>query len=188
MLLGTDAEFGDMTGVSPWLEIQASMQSQVAQTSPVRSAYQRMLNGDLEGVAADAEGSVGEELLRMVAASDGATDEMIDLALALDTTQGLNSDSIWVAIGLAIRHGRPTDELLSAADEILGPNAVVLREFFANLSDTPAAEEALKGATNLEARGAAYAGGVVALGQRAPEEWREGAKRLLFITERPYFE
>jgi hypothetical protein len=146
-----------------------------------------MLNGDLAGAIADTEGSFREEMLRLAAASDGATDEMIDLALALDSTQGLTTDSIWAAIGLAIRHGRPVDELLAAADELLGRDAGVARQFFENLPDTRAAEESLIGASDPAIRGAAYAGGLVALGQRAPQEWREGAKRLLFITERPYF-
>ena len=90
-------------------------------------------------------------------------------------------------IGFAIRHGRPIDDFLAEADEVLGRDADVARDFFANLSDTSAAEKTLGGAVQMEIRGLAYAGGVVALGQRAPDEWRETAKRLLFITERPYF-
>ena len=35
--------------------------------------------------------------------------------------------------------------------------------------------------------GNAYAMGVILLGPRAPAAWRDGAKRLLFVTERPYF-
>ena len=85
-----------------------------------------------------------------------------------------------------MRHGQSVDELLESADTVLGPDASAARKFFASLPNVSAAENALRG-TRSGTRGAAYAAGVVALGQSAPSEWREGAKRLLFITERPYF-
>jgi Zn-dependent protease with chaperone function len=187
MLLGTDAEFTDLARVSPWLEFHESLQSEEVGATPVLAAYQRMRIGDLEGAIGGTEGSVSDEMRRMVAASDGATDEMVERALSMDPGQGLSEETIWVAIGFAIRHGRPIDDFLAEADEVLGRDADVARDFFANLPDTSAAEKTLNGVVQLEIRGLAYAGGVVALGQRAPDEWRETAKRLLFITERPYF-
>jgi hypothetical protein len=36
-------------------------------------------------------------------------------------------------------------------------------------------------------RGQAHSIGVIMLGARAPAAWRRGAKRLLFASERPYF-
>jgi hypothetical protein len=36
-------------------------------------------------------------------------------------------------------------------------------------------------------RGIAYAMAATYLGERCPAHWRDGANRLLFATERPYF-
>jgi Zn-dependent protease with chaperone function len=188
MLHGLDADFSDVAAVSPWLQTQAALQSGEAQVNPVLGAYQHLLAGDLEGAAEEghAAGGLSEEMIRMIAASDGADDAMIRAATALDASQGVGRDSVWIAIGFAIRHGLPTDELFGVADTLLGDQAEFAHGFFANLSDPAASEEALIG-SRAGTRGSAYAAGVVALGQRAPARWREGAKRLLFITERPYF-
>lgn len=188
MLYGVDADISDMAAVSPWLQTQQLLQSSEVQVAPALAAYQLLFAGDLEGVVATAQesGVISEEILRMVAASDGATDSMIAAALSLDASDGLDMDTTWAAVGLAIRHGRPTDELLATLDTFLGPDADVAREFFANLSNPSAAEMSLHG-TRSVFRGYAYSAGSVALGQDAPREWRENAKRLLFTTERPYF-
>lgn len=69
----------------------------------------------------------------------------------------------------------------------MGQDAVFVRPFFDSVSEASAAEDALRGARS-STRGLAYAAGVVALGQRAPDHWREGARQLLFPTERPYFQ
>ncbi len=188
MLYGIDADFSDVAAVSPWLQTQAALQDGEAQPNPVLAAYQLLLAGDLEGAAEagrDAGGTY-EELLRMIAASDGASDTLIAAAAALDSSQGLGPESIWIAIGFAIRHGLPTEELFEIADTLLGDEAEYAHRFFANLADPAAGDEALVG-SRAGTRGSAYAAGVVALGQRAPHRWREDAKRLLFITERPYF-
>jgi hypothetical protein len=49
-----------------------------------------------------------------------------------------------------------------------------------------AAESELTGLT-AAMRGHAYSVAAVVLGERTPEAWRTGAKRLLFASERPYF-
>ena len=53
-------------------------------------------------------------------------------------------------------------------------------------SELPAAEQALN-IMPPYLRGQAYSIGVIVLGARAPAAWRRGAKRLLFASERPYF-
>jgi hypothetical protein len=51
----------------------------------------------------------------------------------------------------------------------------------------PDKAEALLDGVEPDLRGNAYAMGVILLGSRAPAAWRDGAQRLLFATERPYF-
>ena len=174
--------------MTPWLQMQAMLLSGETESAPGLAPYQLLLQGDPEGAVAEAQASNGlsDELLRMAAASDGASDAMIAAALELAPDQGISRDSIWTAIGFAMRHGDSVDEYLDNADAILGSDAAVVREFFASLPNVRAAEDVLRGARS-STRGAAYAAGVVALGDRAPSAWREGAKRLLFVTERPYF-
>ncbi len=188
MAQGTDADFSDVASMTPWLQMQAMLQSGETQAAPGLAPYQRLLEGDPVGAIAEAQATdaLTDELLRMAAASDGASDVMIAAALELGPNQGISRDSIWTAIGFAMRQGRPVEELFDTADVVLGADAAIAREFFASLPNISAAENALRG-TRSGTRGAAYAAGVVALGARAPSEWREGAKRLLFITERPYF-
>ena len=189
MVHGDNADLSDVVSDSPWLMNVQMVRNNEVQGSPVLAAYQRLYVGDLEGAMDNIQAApdMSDTLLRMVAASDGASDDMVASALALDPGAGLNRVSLWVAVGLAMRHGRPIDDLLDSADDILGSEATVAREFFASLSSPQAAEATLSG-LNQAMRGSAYAAGVVALGANAPGRWREGAKRLLFITERPYFQ
>ncbi len=189
MLHGDNADLSDVVNDSPWLMNVQMVHNNDVQGSPVLAAYRRLYEGDLEGAMAQIEAApeMSSALLRMVAASDGASDEMVASALALDPGAGVNRASVWVAIGLAMRHGRPIDDLLESAETVLGSEAPFAREFFARLADPRAADASLAGARQAT-RGSAYAAGVVALGSRAPEAWRRGAKRLLFIIERPYFQ
>ena len=188
MVHGTNADFSDVTSMSPWLQMQALLQSDETQLAPGLVPYQLLLQGDPDGAIATARANnaLTDELLRMAAASDGAGDAITAAALELGPDEGISRESIWTAIGFEMRHGRPVDTFLDSADALLGPDSSAARKFFASLPNVSAAENALLG-TRSGTRGAAYAAGVVALGQRAPSEWREGAKRLLFITERPYF-
>ncbi len=189
MAYGLDTDYSDMAAHSQRLEMIAMIESDDPNMSPFLLAWQRLAQGDLDGAlqAAEDSGGVSPELLRLVAASDGASAEQIAMASSLTMEEGIDQETIWVATGFAMRHGLPTDELLAKGDEILYSRKDVFREFAAAIGDRAAAERALSGSHAIE-RGYAYAMGVVALGDRAPEEWREGAKRLLFAPERPYFE
>jgi hypothetical protein len=57
----------------------------------------------------------------------------------------------------------------------------------ARSAPNPADADQLLDGLQLEARGQAYATALVIMGRRAPAEWRNGADRLLFVPERPYF-
>jgi Zn-dependent protease with chaperone function len=186
MLHGTDADNSDLFEATPWLQFYAELQRDDEQIPPNLAMYRMLFLGDLEGAFSEAQASATHEVIRLIAASDGASEEMVSTALQLDSDQGLNRYTIWIAIGFAIQQGEAIDDLLAATDDILDTDAGFAREFFALLPDVDAAEESLRGA-RASLRGSAYAAGIVALGRRAPEHWREGADRLLFVAERPYF-
>ncbi|HET9447455.1 MAG TPA: M48 family metalloprotease [Steroidobacteraceae bacterium] len=128
-------------------------------------------------------------ILRLAAASDGASREVIERALALPVEQGLDVNSIWAALGLALRERRDPAPYIAAVREYQDENADKVLEFItaARASTDPAQAEQLLDGLPMEARGHAYTAALVILGQRAPAQWRRGADRLLFVPERPYF-
>ena len=66
--------------------------------------------------------------------------------------------------------------------------AAAFQQFLAacRIGDSAGAEQTLRGLTP-ELLGHGYAMGIVMMRSEAPQSWREGAKRLLFAYERPYF-
>jgi hypothetical protein len=128
-------------------------------------------------------------VLRLAAASDGAPRELIERALALPIDQGFDGDTMWATLGLALRERRDPTPYIAAVREYKDENAEKMLQFItaARTSANPADAEPLLDGLPLEARGQAYSAALVALGKRAPAEWRRGADRLLFVPERPYF-
>lgn len=140
--------------------------------------------------AVSVDGTPGAHLLRLAAASDGASAELRRRARELPADQGLNAQSYWVAAALAEREGWPA--LALPAGGLQGLDAEELGRLQAfqaalrNPAGLGAAEQQLRG-LSAELRGQAYAMATVRLGERTPPAWRELAKRLLFEHERPYF-
>jgi hypothetical protein len=128
-------------------------------------------------------------LIRLAAASDGASPELVARALAMEADKGLDETVLWASIALATRMQRDVTPYLPAT-RLPQKDGDALLQFIAQLNrekNPEAAERMLEGLTP-ELRGQAYSMGVILLGQNAPRHWRDGAKRLLFIPERPYFE
>jgi hypothetical protein len=155
------------------------------------TAYHHLASGNPDAAAKVAMDDPSEvaRVLRLAAASDGASREIIGRALALPTDQGLDSNSIWAALGLALRERRDPAPYIAAVREYKDENADKVLEFItaARASANPAEAEQLLDGLPLEWRGQAYTAALVILGPRAPAEWRRGADRLLFVPERPYF-
>jgi hypothetical protein len=128
-------------------------------------------------------------VLRLAAASDGAPREIIERALALPIDQGLDGDTMWAALGLALRERRDPAPYIAAIRDHKDEDAEKMLGFItaARSSSKPTDAEHLLDGLPLESRGQAYSAALVVLGARAPAEWRRGADRLLFVPERPYF-
>jgi len=186
------ADLADLAEYSQWLQAQLEIENPYGDADPVLKPYVSLAGGELnqaikESAAAD---TYADEILRLAAASDGASQEMIRNANELSADLGVSADTVGVAIGLAHRTGAPTERLLARIDPMLGNQASYLHAFYAVINDrvlrAQKAEDTLIGADPVT-RGRAYAMGAVALGSRAPRSWRDASKRLLFVTERPYF-
>ncbi|MDR7330972.1 M48 family metallopeptidase [Roseateles asaccharophilus] len=129
-------------------------------------------------------------LLRLAAASEGASPELRRRAADLPAGAGLDGETYWITLALAERERRPAPQLDGAALQGLKPEERPKLEAFQAALRSPAllagAEQHLQGLSP-ELRGQAYAMATVRLGEGTPAGWREGAKRLLLSHERPYF-
>jgi hypothetical protein len=173
-------------------ELRALMafEGRAKSTSVPARAYAALAAGELDKALriAQRDSEVAAAVLRMAAASEGATPEMQERALALDPNLGMGMSTRWASVALAVRVGRDYTALLDSSD--FSPKHLVLLNHFLDLvregKDLTVAEHALDGLPPFY-RGQGYSMGVVVLGEKAPASWRVAAKRLLFASERPYF-
>jgi hypothetical protein len=128
-------------------------------------------------------------LLRLVAASDGASPDAVARALSLSPNEGLDAGTMWAAAGLAIREHRDPAPLLGPLQGLPHSYREALGNFVQSMQrgDPPDQAQAWLTELPLDMRGHACSMGTVALGAKAPAEWREQARRALFIAERPFF-
>ena len=186
-----DAAGGDLAQQSDTLRYYLALISGKELQPGLDTAYHHLASGNPDAAAKVEMQDPSEvvRVLRLAAASDGASREVIGRALALPTDQGLDSSTIWAALGLALRERQDPAPYIAAVREYKDENADRVLEFItaARASANPAEAEQLLDGLPLEWRGQAYTAALVILGPRAPAEWRRGADRLLFVPERPYF-
>jgi hypothetical protein len=120
---------------------------------------------------------------------DNAPSELVKAALALPMSQGVDADSIWSALALALRERKDPARYVAAIREYKIADAQQILDFITSVrtSTDPVEAERLLDGLDITLRGHAYSAAVVVLGTKAPKEWRRAARRLLFIAERPYF-
>jgi len=128
-------------------------------------------------------------VLRLAAASDGASPDVVAQALELPSDQGIDRATLWTALGLAVRQRKDPAPYVAAIREGNDDEAEKVLSFITSLrtAPNPADAESVLDGVSINARGVAYSTAVVILGSRAPAAWRRGADRLLFVPERPYF-
>ena len=159
--------------------------------TPAYKAYAELARGRVDSAVQLAHSQPQSEarLLRLAAASDRASAALVSQALALPIDKGLDESTVWASIGLAARAGRE----LSAFEPMLKRAAPQQSDTMLRFIDAlkrgepPEQAERLLAGLTPELRGHGYSIGTIMLGARAPGAWREGARRLLFASERPYF-
>jgi len=180
---------GERIGPSSRLMTALGMQIWAGSLISEPQAFLQLASGEPDKAVA-LHPSPSPQLLRLAAASDGASAELRQRAAALPSGAGLNAQTWWTALALADREGRPAPELPQGALDGVEPEQLrKIEAFRAALRDRAAlasAEAHLRGLP-LELRGQAYSMAAVRLGDRTPPAWRETAKRLLLSHERPYF-
>jgi hypothetical protein len=153
-------------------------------------AYVLLAQGDFDRALAMSDGSESEyaRLLRLIAASNGASPSQIEKALDLPPESGLDGDTLLPALALAARAGRSLDPLKQLAARILGPDTDQILAAFSLLqtnAEHARVEEAIRGLDPMN-RGRVYVAAVILRGQRCPSDWRMASRRLLFASERPF--
>ncbi|HEY7638190.1 MAG TPA: M48 family metallopeptidase [Steroidobacteraceae bacterium] len=155
------------------------------------TAYHHVARGEVDAAINERVEDPQEaaRILRLAAASDGASPEAVARALALPIDQGIDRVSVWTALGLAVRERKDPAPYVAAIRESQDEDTEKMLAFITSLrsSANPADAEKLLDGVSIEARGEAYSTALVIMGARAPAEWRRGAERLLFVPERPYF-
>jgi Zn-dependent protease with chaperone function len=186
-----DAPGADLTQQSNTLRYYLSLVTGNGLQAGADSAYHDLATGKIDAALSEKVESADDvaRILRLAAASDGASREVIDRALTLPMDRGMDADTMWAALALALRERRDPAPYIAAIRDYKDENAEQMLEFItaARSSTNPADAERLLDGLPLEARGQAYSAALVVLGTRAPAEWRRGADRLLFVPERPYF-
>jgi len=154
----------------------------------VDNAWDALLDGDVtraHGFLARAAPPTRQEIL--VAASDGADPAWAERIVSQLPDAAWSDDALMFAAALAMRShqdGAPYWALLEQRPR-LQPQRI--RQFLQDVQAGGWPRDDLVG-MSLAARGQAYSMALVVRGKPAPQVWRDGAKRLLFKVERPYFD
>jgi hypothetical protein len=193
MVNGANVDLSDIKGLSEELETSVSLETGEGEgiaESPYR-AYVELKQGRLtQAIARARRTPILPALWPLLAASDGADSTWADSAFVTTADSSLGKNNVWSMIALAERRHLDLAKYAPLAKGSAGDEADSLFHFIERLRSTKdaAAEEESLGRLSPRSRGLAYMLGTTILGPKAPPVWREGAKRLLFGSERPYFQ
>lgn len=159
------------------------------QGTPYHSYY-ALAHGQLDTAVTEAaaDADVQARIVRLAAASHGASAALLQQARVLPESAGLDPITAPSAWALAAREGWQTDALRAATLQGTGEDGAYIARFFdaVQAGGSQQQAEAALGGVSLVGRGLAYTMAAVLLGQRCPDAWRRGAQQLLFASERPY--
>lgn len=180
-----------IAGISPWV---GSMLRLEDTAHPVEGEYRSLSllsAGKLDEAVKAASGTAMEaHVLRMAAASRGASAALRARADKLGPNDGIDEQTVWLALAHGDDATHPTIAgILDGVDkgyDMPGSVAKVQRFLAAvRKGNTASAEGELDGVP-ASLRAQAYCAGAMVLGERTPAEWRTFASRVLFAAERPY--
>jgi hypothetical protein len=182
------APIDELTKVSSRLAMLQRLETGQGVEDKPGLAYVKLAQGRLEEALTTAKGlPVENRTVRMVGASDGASPEHIRRALALPLEEGLDSSSIFLAMALAARNGLDLAPYSQRASKLAGSEALEMTRFMDALrSNKIASAQQMMNHMQFELQLNAYVCGSVLLGPKAPQEWRDRTKYLLFAAERPF--
>ena len=188
--LGPQASLRDLVASSNNLEMFVTIETGKDLEGTSLEPYALIARGDLETAVKLAKKSHEgrERVMRLAAASNGASATMIDEALALPLDDSIDVESTLAMYGLAARMRRDAAPYVAHLQKILGAEARGTIEFLEFLRDggDPARARNTLPNHNFRLRLHAMNAAVVMLDRRAPRDWREQVSWALFVGERGY--
>lgn len=155
----------------------------------IEQAYYQLYHGEvnLQANIVSERPELWPRLLRLSAASPGASREQIKAALALPGKEGIDVLSFWSAWALAQREHASLPDSSALPSDFQKSWLVTMQPLQQALlkHDFKKAEE-LGQALPLVLRGQVYVMGVVLYGEQAPKHWQHLARSLSLPMERPW--
>ncbi|GGA38701.1 M48 family metallopeptidase [Dyella nitratireducens] len=182
-----------LAATSPWLANMLSFEpGEPVQDGPYR-ALTLLSDGRLdEALTASSHTPIEGHVLRMAAASRGASTLLRSRVAALPQGMGIDQETVWLALAQGDDASDPAiAKILDSIGAESGGEGHAwvqgMQRFvaLAQHGDAIDAERALDGVP-MEMRAQAYVAGVYLLGPLAPDAWRHFARAVLFAGERPY--
>lgn len=193
LLAGTGpADLANLRTQSEYVRMLTGPDTPAAASDEAWALYASLQHGDLDKALAAEKKNRDERarIVRLVAASDGASRKMIEAALSLRPDEGLDADTFLPTLSLVARTGRDVSSLLPLAERIFPRDAEQLVAAFSavrNHADRSVIENAIRG-LEPRSRGYVYVAAVMLGGSQYPREWRAAARQLLFASERPFLQ
>ena len=187
---GDKAELNELLSGSGSLRQMLALEQQTGQgDSGIGAAYALLGQGKLKLALQASSGTPAEALFtRLAACSEGADKALVRRALALPDSEGLDDTTLPFTLALAMREKANPAPYADTLRKSQPESAEALITFLnmAQAGRIGAAEQTLIG-LDPQTMGQAWAMGTVLLGKQAPSTWRENARRVLFVPERPWF-
>jgi Zn-dependent protease with chaperone function len=180
-----------LAGQSRQLSQVLRMESPDAKDIPEVRAYADLAKGNLDAALKLSEKNEYSlsRMLRLTAASDGASAELVGRALALKPDKGLDPGTLGSALGLMLREGRDGDlEPILAKLPKAEQRDIALSVIAAIKAREPAEIVHAKiNGVDMDLRSQLYVMATIVYREKALASWRKDARALSFLSERPYF-
>jgi hypothetical protein len=181
----TDSQQSDI------LQVLKTIEAQPPPDGGEIGAYASLARGNIEAALRDRTLAPANRahLLRLAAASEGASKSVIDEALTLPPALGLDDDTLIPTLIIDEKSGQDSVSATERQSAVNIPHqAQIVRAYELVRSHAlPSAVDAAVSGMAPTDRGHIYAAAALLWGQQCPPQWRRLARELLFATERPFF-
>lgn len=153
-------------------------------------AYSRLSDGRLEEAYRLAgEANADNHILVLLATSVGARDEWQQRVLEIPPAELESPPDLIYLAALASRLEQPFDKYLDHYKQQRGQEEFSLVDLFVKLREAGPMESFANELTGYDTweRGAILSAATILFPEQTPDAWKDTAKRVLFVAERPYF-